>query len=185
MGNYRPITDMWIMARPKVKYYGAYPSGFLGRARALLGVGMDDPVLHVCSGKIDEYPFDGLGYNDATADIDPGVEPDFVVDVRESLPACPDTPDGLWPAILADPPYTEDDAARYALGSEVFPQPNALLKLCLQNVRPGGKVGFLHYVVPRPPKKIGEHKTKFVACIGVMVGFGNRIRAYTVFEVVV
>jgi len=22
--NYRPITDIWILARPKVKYYGAY-----------------------------------------------------------------------------------------------------------------------------------------------------------------
>lgn len=38
--SYRPITDFWILARPKVKYYGAYPSGFLERARALVGVMM-------------------------------------------------------------------------------------------------------------------------------------------------
>jgi hypothetical protein len=31
--SYRPITDVWILARPKVKYYGAYPNGFLERAR--------------------------------------------------------------------------------------------------------------------------------------------------------
>ena len=34
--GYRPITDLWFLARPKVKYYGAYPNGFLERARALL-----------------------------------------------------------------------------------------------------------------------------------------------------
>ena len=30
--SYRPITDVWILGRPKVRYYGAYPSGFLERA---------------------------------------------------------------------------------------------------------------------------------------------------------
>lgn len=34
MSSYRPICDLWILARPKVKYYGAYPNGFLERAAA-------------------------------------------------------------------------------------------------------------------------------------------------------
>jgi hypothetical protein len=42
MSNYRPITDTWILERAKLKggqkYYGAYLGGFPERARALLGV---------------------------------------------------------------------------------------------------------------------------------------------------
>src|SRR5688572_14486588 len=68
--SYRPITDVWILGRPKVRYHGAYPSGFLERARALLGVSIDETVLHVCSGQIRYYPFRGLGRHDLTVDID-------------------------------------------------------------------------------------------------------------------
>jgi len=85
--SYRPITDVWILGRPKAHYYGAYPSGFLERARALLGVTIHDPVLHVCGGKIREYQSGpmkckGLGPNDCTVDLDPALEPDFLLDVR-------------------------------------------------------------------------------------------------------
>jgi len=182
VGSYRPICDVWILARSRTKYYGAYPYGFLSRAREILGVHIEDPVLHVCSGKIDDYPYDGLGFNDVTVDLDPAVDPDFVMDIRKELPANPERGDGLWPAIMADPPYSEEDADHYTVGRDAFPEPNKLLKLCLEHVRPGGRVGMLHYVVPRPPSKMDGKKVKFVACVGVMVGFSNRIRAYTVFE---
>jgi hypothetical protein len=45
-------------------------------------------------------------------------------------------------------------------------------------VRPGGRVGLLHYIVPRPPAR----QAKLVAMIAVVVGFGNRVRVFTVFE---
>ena len=68
--SYRPICDTWILARSKVKYYGAYPAGFLERARSQLGVHINDPVLHVCSGKVKDYPYaGGFGPNDKTVDI--------------------------------------------------------------------------------------------------------------------
>jgi hypothetical protein len=77
--SYRPITDVWILARPKLsegaKYYGSYPAGFLSRARALLGVSMERPVLHVCAGLVRNYPFSGLGRNDRTVDLDPATHP--------------------------------------------------------------------------------------------------------------
>lgn len=176
MSGFRPITDVWILARPKVRYYGAYPSGFLERARNLLGVAMTMPVLHVCSGKIREYPFRGLGPNDYTLDADPVQCPDFLCDVvRDPIPAHPHT-EG-WPAILADPPYTEGDADHYAPGSSRFPKPGALVARCLKAVRPGGRVGILHYEWPRPPKD-----ARSVAVVGVLVGFSNRIRCFSVFE---
>lgn len=178
MGNYRPITDVWILARPKVKYYGAYPNGFLERARALLGVGPRDSVLHVCGGRAREYPnkVRGFGPTDRTLDLDASLAPDYVGSAESPLP----TPyEGWqWPAILADPPYTEADAAKYAPGAQAFPRANAILRNCLQGVRPGGRVGMLHYVLPQPPR-VG---VRFVACVGVIVGYNNRMRVFSVFE---
>jgi len=201
MTNYRPICDQWILARSKLKrdeagnkqtYYGAYPNGFLHRAREVLGISTLDPLLHVCGGMVRAYPVRGLGPHDKTVDLDPSVRPDYVMDVREDLPHCPYDPDG-WPAILADPPYTEADAEHYlgGTGHTVFPQPNALLRLMLDRVRPGGRVGMLHYFWPRPPSKPipALHrgvpylaKIRLVAAVGVLVGYGNRIRLLSVYE---
>ena len=172
--GYRPICDMWIMARPKVKYYGAYPNGFLGRARALLGVSIDDSVLHVCSGMVKDYPCQGFGPNDKTLDLDGNLKPDFNQDCMESLP---DMCGQGWPAILADPPYTFEDGEHYKPGGICVPKPTALLRHCLGAVRTGGRVGMLHYEFPRPPKW-----AKLVACVGVLMGYCNRVRLYSVFE---
>jgi hypothetical protein len=180
--SYRPITDVWILARPKVKYYGAYPNGFLERARALLGVGIYDAVLHVCGGHAKDYPAKprGFGYTDKTLDLDPATEPDFLQDAREPFPADPDrsAPFGLWKAILADPPYTLDDADKYASGRSALPTPNGLLRNGLEHVRDGGRVGILHYLLPQPPRD----GVRFVACVGVIVGYNNRMRVFSVFE---
>lgn len=188
--SYRPITDIWILARPKVRYYGAYPNGFLERARALLGVTPFDPVLHVCGGCAKLYPAKprGFGLNDRTLDLDASLvpAPDYVQAATDPLPTLPAafTRDGdltvpaLWPALIADPPYTEADAAHYVPGAANFPSANRILRNMLDVVRPGGRVGMLHYVLPQPPRV----NVRFVACVGVIVGFNNRMRVFSVFE---
>lgn len=177
--SYRPICDVWLLARPKLsggrRYYGSYPSGFLLRARALLGVHASEPVLHVCGGMVRYHVFSGFGVNDRTVDIDRRLKPDFVMDVRRELPALA----GGWPAIMADPPYTPEDAAHYKSGAAKFPEPRALLARCLDHVRPGGRVALLHYEVPSPPP---GRKARFIACVGVLCGFNNRMRAYSVYQ---
>lgn len=175
--SYRPITDLWFLARPKVKYYGAYPNGFLERARALLGVTPYDPVLHVCGGKARDYPAKprGFGPSDQTLDLDPSLNPDYVQDARDPLPIW----GGLgWGALIIDRPYTLQDAKAYFPGPEKLPVINALLKDALRVVRRGGRVGVIDYVLPQPPRK----GVRFVACIGVIVGFNNRMRCFSVFE---
>jgi hypothetical protein len=187
---YRPVCDFWIMARPKVKWYGAYPSGFLERARALLGVHIEDGVLHVCSGEVRKYPYPerAVGPNDKTLDLDPQTNPDFLMDVRDIAPGNPPfqgyvNGEKLWPAALLDRPYSAEDHTHYAPPAEAFPENlNDLLKKCLTIVRPGGRVGVLDYLCPRPPKKVGGDDVKFVAAVAVLVGFGNRIRCFSVFE---
>jgi hypothetical protein len=175
--SYRPICDTWILARSKVAYYGSYPAGFLGRARALLGVSITDPVLHVCAGRVRDYPYSGFGNNDFTLDLDPDLDPDFLQDAREELPECPIIPDGKWPAILIDRPYSEIDAVHYAPGPDKLPDLNDLLKRSLQKVSKGGKVGTLDYLWPHPGKLAKE-----TAVIGVGTGRNNRARWYCVFE---
>lgn len=173
--TYRPICDTWFLARAKLKdgrkYYGAYLGGFPERARALLGVNLDQPVLHVCGGMARHYPYrGGFGPNDRTLDLDPQTEPDHLQDAREPYPSG-------FAAVLADPPYSEADADHYAVGRVAYPSPNLILKRAFDALPVGGRVGIIHYVVPKAPPN-----SRFVAAVGVMCGFNNRIRAYTVFE---
>ena len=175
--SYRPITDIWVLARAKLKggekYYGAYPGGFPERARALLGATIDEPVLHVCGGMVRNYPYHGgFGLHDKTLDLAAATVPDFLQDAREPFPFG-------FKAILIDPPYSAENASHYAPGAVAYPSPNLLLKNALCALDLGRRVGILHYIVPQPPRGM---KTRFVAMIGVMVGFNNRIRAYSVFE---
>lgn len=174
--SYRPITDVWILARPKVKYYGAYPNGFLERANVLLTGSGADATLHVCGGHAKDYPNAYCMRSGWTLDLDPATNPDFHADARFALPLRRN--EDRWDAILCDPPYTLDDAKKYAPGAVAFPSPNALLKRALEAVEVGGRVGMLHYVLPQPPK-VG---VKFVACVGVIVGYNNRMRVFSVFE---
>lgn len=169
--SYRPITDVWILARSKVKYYGAFPAGFLGRARALLGVGGDGAVLHICGGRVRDYPYAGVGPRDKTLDLDPAHKPDYLQDAREPFP------EGPWDAVLIDRPYTEADAARYVPGADKLPEINDLLKRALHIVPIGGKVGVLDYTWPHPGK-IGKE----VAVVAVGTGRNNRARWFTVFQ---
>lgn len=173
--SYRPITDVWILARAKLKggrkYYGAYLGGFPERARALLGVGLDHPVLHVCGGMARHYPYHaGFGPNDKTLDLNPRCEPDYLQDAREALP------EG-FSAMLIDPPYSEQDAIKYAPGEAAYPSPGKLIQNAINSVKICRRVGIIHYMVPKCPKN-----ARFVACVGVVCGFNNRIRAYSVFE---
>lgn len=174
--SYRPITDVWILARPKVKYYGAYPNGFLERANILLGVSPVDSVLHVCGGHAKAYPNrKAIGVGCSTLDLDPDTKPDYLRDAREILPLTPGQ--HRWDAILCDPPYTDADAAKYQPGAACLPTANQLLRHAVDAVKLHGRIGVLHYILPQPPKT-----AKFVACVGVIVGFNNRMRVFSVFE---
>lgn len=182
--SYRPITDIWFLARAKlkggVKYYGAYLGGFPERARALLGCNINDPVLHVCGGMAKLYPYKrGFGPNDKTLDLDPKTEPDFLADARKPLPYyIDDNGQGcLWCGVLIDPPYSEADAAHYVPGADKYPKPNELIKNALAVLPSGGRVGLIHYILPSPPKD-----AIFVAAVGILCGYNNRIRIYSVFE---
>jgi len=170
--SYRPITDIWFLARAKLKdgrkYYGAYLGGFPERARALLGVTLEQPVLHVCGGFAKFYPYHrGFGPNDKTLDLNAATEPDYLQDARDPLPKG-------FAAMLIDPPYSAEDATHYPVAG--YPLPNILIRNALSALDIGQRVGIIHYMLPQ------AKDAHFVACIGVIYGFNNRMRCYSVFE---
>lgn len=176
--NYRPIGDMWWLARAKLsdgrKFYGAYLGGFPERARILIGCPLNNPMLHVCGGMARHYPYArGVGPNDMTLDLDPAVTPDFQQDARDPFPLLSEP----WGGILIDPPYSLEDADHYSPGRSCYPKPNALVKNAMEALDIGFRVGIIHYIIPACPKN-----AKFIACVGVCCGFNNRIRAFSVFE---
>ena len=193
--SYRPITDVWILARAKLKenkkYYGSYLGGFPERARSLLNCSINEPLLHVCGGLAKYYPYKGgFGINDKTMDLDQDTNPDILHNVKEPFPlplkytdpcghVSPYDPIHIWKpkAYLCDPPYSELDAKNYKVGAENYPNPNLILKNCFDAMDIGQRAGIIHYIIPKAPKN-----SKFIACIGIICGFNNRIRAYTVFE---
>lgn len=165
MGSYRPITDTWLLAPCKHKYYGGYPAGFLERARLVLVGGNPEAVIwHVCGGEAKKYNgvkggvhLTGFGNNDITIDIDPECMPDILYDVRY-LDEREITEDSIQnqfefysrpDAIIIDRPYTPRDAAMYRCGPEVIPELNKLVKDCLKLVKPNGLVGVLDYKIPQ------------------------------------
>lgn len=125
----------------------------------------------MCGGLARLYPYaNGFGHRDRTLDLDPSVEPDYLQDARDPLP---DT----FKAMLCDPPYTEDDASKYSPGASLFPKPKQLVANMLRSLEHGQRCGIICYTVPSPPPG-----ARFVACVGIVCGFSNRIRAYSVFE---
>lgn len=180
--SYRPITDFWFLTRCKykggVKRYGGYLGGFPERARRLIGCAINEPMLHVCGGLARLYPYaGGFGPNDETLDNDATVEPDFCQDAELPLPTAPEhvVHGSRWGGILIDPPYSEEDAKKYPFAT--YPNPNKLVANSLDVLPVGRKAGIIHYALPRYPKN-----AKFVACVGVACGFGNRLRCFSVFE---
>ena len=186
--GYRPICDFWLLTRCKykggVKRYGGYLGGFPERARRLIGCSIQEPMLHLCGGLAKLYPYaGGFGPHDETLDNDKSVEPDWLQDAEDPLPV-KTHPGVRWGGILIDPPYSEEDAKRYPFST--YPNPNKLVANSLDVLPIGRKVGIIHYVIPRCPmhEVNGEmvERAKFIACVGVACGFGNRIRAFSVFE---
>lgn len=123
-------------------------------------------VLHVCSGMLTR---DDVG-GGVRVDIRPEQRPDVVADGR-ALPFA----DASFGGVLIDPPYCVEYAEE--LYGTDYPRPAHLLAEASRVVRPCGRIGFVHYLVPFPPERC-----RIVSVTGVTQGCGYRIRAFTVLE---
>jgi hypothetical protein len=160
------IVGTWIMGndyRVRSEYYGGYPAGYLRRIQALFPD--KRRVLHIFSGKVDVAALPG-----DTVDINPTLKPTYVDDAQ-SLQRVPIEEYDL---ILADPPYSVEDADRY---QTTMVKRNTVLR-ALQRVTPGTHIVWLDQVLPM------YRKDSFAidAVIGMVKSTNHRFRVVTIFR---
>jgi len=165
----RWLYGMWMMGnnyQNKNGYYGEYPPGYLRRIRALFPDKVR--VLHLFAGKVDKAHW-AIEY---TLDRLPKLNPDICVDVtddgwEEGI--------GTYDLILADPPYSEEDAKHYGT---CLVSRNKVVKACVRILTPGGHLVWLDQVWPMFKKT----EIQMVGTIGMIRSTNHRVRTVFIFE---
>ncbi len=160
------VIGMFILGndyRVKSKYHGGYPNTYLRRVRALFPD--KRRALHVFSGRVDLTVFPG-----DTVDINDTLSPTFVDDCQtlENVPL------EDYDLILADPPYSGEDADHY--GTTMVKRNKVMT--ALTRVRPGTHVVWLDMVLPM----YRRDQWKSEADIGVRRSTNHRFRSVTIFR---
>lgn len=160
------VVGTWIMGndyRVKSAYYGGYPAGYLRRIRALFPD--KKSVLHLFSGQIDLTAFPG-----DTVDINPKLKPTYVDDAQ-TLKAVPLE---KYDLVLADPPYSIEDADHY---QTTMVKRNLVMR-ALRRLPVGAHVVWLDQVLPM------YRKDSFAidAAIGMWKSTNHRFRGITIFR---
>lgn len=160
------IVGTWIMGndyRVRTGYYGGYPAGYLRRIRALFPD--KKRVLHLFSGKVDLEALPG-----DTVDINPKLKPTYVDDAQTLTRV----PLEQYDLILADPPYSVEDAERY---QTTMVRRNVVMR-ALQRASEGAHIVWLDQVLPM------YRKDAFAidAVIGMVKSTNHRFRMVTVFR---
>ncbi len=160
------IVGTWIMGndyRVKTGYYGGYPAGYLRRIGALFPDKRH--VLHVFSGRVDLAALPG-----DTVDVNADLHPTYVDDAQ----ALATVPLETYDLILADPPYSIEDAERYRT---TMVQRNKVMR-ALQRVSPGTHIVWLDQVLPMYRKDAFAIE----AVIGMVKSTNHRFRVVTIFR---
>lgn len=160
------IVGTWIMGNAygvKSGYYGGYPHGYLKRIKALYPD--KQRALHVFSGRVDQSAWPG-----DTVDLNPDMEPTYLDDAQslETVPL------QNYDIVLADPPYSVEDAEHY---QPTMVKRNKVLK-ALTGVRAGTPVVWLDQVLPMYRKD----EWRMVGVVGMVKSTNHRFRVVTIFE---
>ena len=151
------ITGYWALPRPVGKYKTRHPDAILKRLEALLGPYKVKRILHLFCG-ISRFPD---AKEEIRVDINPEVNPDYVLDLRkDKLPF----EDDSFDIVYADPPYYD------------FP-PYCFVDEAVRVLKPAGFLVILHQLVYRTPKN-----TKRWAMIALSTGPNMRLRCLNIFR---
>jgi hypothetical protein len=149
--------------RVKSGYHGGYPNTYLRRMRTLFPD--KRRALHVFSGKVDLEAFPG-----DTVDINPDLNPDFVDDCQTLLRV----PLEEYDIVLADPPYSCEDADHYGT---TMVRRDCVVK-ALARCRPGTHLVWLDMTLPMYRKD----EWACEADIGIRRSTNHRFRSVTIFR---
>jgi hypothetical protein len=161
------VVGTWIMGndyRVKSGYYGGYPAGYLKRIAALFPD--RKRVLHVFSGKVDLGAMPG-----DTVDSNPAMHPTFVADAHDMR----SVPLSTYDLVLADPPYSVEDAERY---QTTMVQRNVVMRSLAGGLSAGSRVVWLDQVLPMYRKD----EWCIEAVIGMVKSTNHRFRVTTIFR---
>lgn len=161
------IVGTWIMGndyRVKSGYYGGYPAGYLRRIAALFPD--RKRVLHVFSGKVDLAAMPG-----DTVDSNPDTEPSWIADAHDLS----SVPLGSYDLVLADPPYSIEDAERY---QTTMVKRNVVMRSLASGMATGSRVVWLDQVLPMYRKS----DWAIDAVIGMVKSTNHRFRVVTIFR---
>ena len=161
------IAGTWVMGGDytvESGYYGGYPAGYLRRIKALFPEKND--VLHVFSGKVDLGTLPG-----DTVDLDAKRKPTFHDDAQtlEKVPVQD------YDLILADPPYSVEDAENY---KPSMVKRNKVMRALGKKAKKGTHVVWLDQVLPMYRKD----EWSIQAVIGMVKSTNHRFRVITIFE---
>ena len=105
------VYGVWMTGnyyKRTVGYHGEYPPSYIRRVKALFP--NCSPILHVFGGTVPSSE------TEHTVDLNPDLKPTFLCQAEELDQHVGDT---KYPLVMADPPYTKDDANKYG-----YPMPN-------------------------------------------------------------
>jgi hypothetical protein len=155
------LGNSWAV---KSGYYGGYPQGYLKRVRALFTD--KRRVLHLFSGMVDVTQLPG-----DTVDIRPETKPTFLCNAHtlEGVPV------EDYDLILADPPYSEEDADHY--GTPLVDR-NKVVRVLAERMSPGAHLAWLDQAQPMYRKDA----LKPEAAIGIVRSTMHRYRCLLVWR---
>ena len=160
------VVGTWIMGndyRVKSEYYGGYPAGYLRRVKSLFPD--KKRTLHLFSGKVDLSAFPG-----DTVDINSEFNPTYLDDAQTLTKV----PLERYDLVLADPPYSVEDAERY---QTTMVKRNLVMR-ALQRLPIGAHVVWLDQVLPMYRKDAFDQE----GVIGMVKSTNHRFRVITIFR---
>jgi hypothetical protein len=160
------LFGIWNMGndyRVSSGYYGGYPATYQRRVKALFPDKLH--VLHLFSGKVDLATCPG-----DSVDINPSLSPTYLDDAQTLL----GVPLEQYDLVLADPPYSVEDAEHY----QTTMVKRTLVMRALGRLRPGAHVVWLDQVKPQYRKDTFD----LVGEIGMSKSTNHRYRVVTFFR---
>ena len=161
------IVGIWIMGHSyKVEsgYYGGYPHGYLKRVKALFPD--KSRVLHVFSGKVELGILPG-----DTVDLDASLNPTYCDDAQDLS----GVPVEDYDLILADPPYSVEDAEHY---KPTMVKRNKVMRALGNRAARGTHVVWLDQTLPM----YRSDQWSMIGVIGMVKSTNHRFRVVTIFE---
>ena len=160
------IVGTWIMGNAygvKSGYYGGYPAGYLRRIKALFPEKTN--ILHLFSGRVDQSVLPG-----DTVDLNSDMEPTYVNDAQD----LENVPLDNYDLVLADPPYSVEDAENY---QPTMVKRNKVMR-ALSRINKGTHIVWLDQVLPMYRKDT----YRIIGVIGMVKSTNHRFRVITIFE---